>query len=127
MSNSIKPWSTCRQVLWLVAVLGLLFLWGGLFLAFMFRGGFGPGNQTSPPGLIHLVGVTVCSSLGVYYLLVAHRVWTRSLLRVGLVIHGGVVAFLIAGGVASAIPAILIWALVWIVYAKRNPIAETSA
>lgn len=127
MNTSVKPWSIYRQVLWLVGLLGLLLLWGGLFMAFVLHGGFGPGKQTSPPKFVDLVSVTVCSSLGVYYLAVAHRVWTRKLWRIGLVIHGVVVAFLICGGASSAIPVVLIWSVAWIVYARRNTIGETSA
>ena len=127
MNTPVKPWSIYRQVLWLVGVLGLLLLWFGLFVAFMLQGGFGPGSQTSPPGLSDLVAAVVCSFLGVYYLVVAHRDWTRRLWRVGLTIHGLVFVYLVASGALSGIPLVLIGATAWIVYATRNRFAERSA
>src|SRR6266550_3236476 len=127
MSTPIKPWSIHRQILWLVGVLDLLLLWLGLFAAFMLQGGFGPGSHTSPPGLADLLGVTLCSSLGAYYIVVAHRVWTRRLWRVGLAVHGLVLVYLIASGALSGIPVVLVWAAAWIIYARRNIFAKTSA
>jgi hypothetical protein len=123
MNTPIKPWSIHRQVLWLVGVLGLLLLWFGLFVAFILQGGFGPGSHTSPPGLADLVFVTLCSVLGVYYIVVAHRVWTRRLWTVGLAVHGLVIVYLIASGVAAGIPLVLIWAAAWGIYARRNTFA----
>ena len=122
--SSVKPWNIYRQVLWLVGVLGLLLLWAALLLAFFLRGGFGPGSQTSPPGLAELFGVLLFSIPGIYYIVVAHRVWTRRLWRAGLVIHGLMFAIFIAIGAPSGIPVVLIWAVAWIVFAKRNTFAE---
>src|SRR5437867_440140 len=127
MNTPIKPWSIHRQILWLVGVLGLLLLWFGLFVGFVLQGGFGPGSHTSPPGLADLVGVTLCSVLGVYYIVVARGVWTRRLWRVGLAVHGLVFVYLIASGLRSAIPLVLVWATAWIIYARRNTFANTSA
>ncbi len=123
MNTSVKPWSIYRQVLWLVGALGLLLLWLGLFAAFMLHAGFGPGKQISPPGLTDLFDVICCSALGTYYIVVAHRVWTRRLWRAGLVIHGLLAVFLIASGALSAIPMLVVWAVAWIVYAGRNTFA----
>ena len=127
MSASVKPWSIHRQILWLVGVAGLLLLWFGLSAAFMLQGGFGPGSHTSPPGLADLLGVTLCSSLGVYCVVVAHRVWTRKLWRVGLAVHGLILVYLLANGALSGIPLVLVWAAAWINYVRRNIHAKTSA
>jgi len=122
---SIKPWNIYRQVLWLVGVLGLLLLWAALLLAFVLQGGFGPGKPTSPPGLAELFGAILFSIPGIYYIVVAHRAWTRRLWRIGLVIHGLTFAIFIATGAPSGIPVVLVWAVAWIVFARRNTFTDT--
>jgi hypothetical protein len=127
MNTPIKPWSIYRQVLWLMGALGLLLLWFGFLVAVMLQGGFGPGSHTSPPSLADLVAVTMCSVLGAYYIVVAHRRWTRRLWRVGLAVHGLVVVYLIINGAFFGILLVLIWAAAWSIYAQRNTFEKTSA
>jgi hypothetical protein len=132
MSNSLKPWSNHRQVLWAVGALGLLLSAFGLFLAWFLQGGFGPGRHTSPPGLIDLCATLLLSIPYVYYIVVAHRAWTRKLWVIGVAIHSllliGVVATLLQhrGGSLVAPPLLLIGPVTWMLYAKRNTFSEHS-
>src|SRR5213593_544585 len=80
MSNPIKPWSNHRQVLWAIGVFGLLLLAAGLLMAWFLQGGFGPGKQTSSTGLADIFGTILFSIPCIYYIVVAHRPWTRKLL-----------------------------------------------
>jgi hypothetical protein len=123
-SAPVKPWSIHRQILWLKGALGLLLLWMGLIAAFVLQGGFGPGSNTSPPGLADLVLVILCSVIGVHYILVAYRTWTRRLWRTGLALHGIVIIYFVANGELAGIPLILAWAIAWVVYARRNAFVE---
>ena len=130
MSNPVKPWSNHRQVLWAIGVFGLLLLAFGLFMAWLLQGGFGPGKHTSPPGLPDLFGATLLSIPYVYYVVVAHRAWSRRLWIMGVVIHSVMVALFVfaliasSGGVAIALPFVLVGPVTWILYAKRNAFSE---
>jgi hypothetical protein len=132
MSNPIKPWSNHHQVVWAIGVLGLLFLVFGLFMAWLLKGGFGPGNQTSPPGITDLFGTVLLGIPFVYYIVVAHRPWTRKLWITGVVIHCVTLIFFILalmryrGGNLAAPPFLLVGLVTWILYAKRNALSENS-
>jgi hypothetical protein len=132
MSNSVKPWSNHRQFLWAIGALGLLLLAFGLFITWFLQGGFGPGKHTSPPGLADLFATVLLSIPCVYYIVVAHRAWTRKLWVIGVVIHSvmliGVVVTLLqySGGSLAALPFLLIGPVTWMFYAKRNTFSEHS-
>jgi len=95
MTNPVRPWSIHRQILWLIGAFGLVVLWLGLFAAFMLQGGFGPGEQTSPPGFAALFGVIFLSACCIYYIAVARRAWTRRLMWIGIAVHGATFVFLL--------------------------------
>ena len=132
MSTPIKPWSNHRQVLWAIGVVGLLLSGFGLFMAWLFQGGFGPGKQTSPPGLADVFGTMLLTIPCVYYIVVAHRPWTRKLRLTGVVIHAFVLIVLFVaslqhrGGTLPALPVLLIGPVTWVLYAKRNTFGEQS-
>jgi hypothetical protein len=132
MSPPVKPWSNHRQVLWAIGAFGLLLLAFGLLIAWFLQGGFGPGKQTSPPGLADLFGTLLLSIPCVYYIVVAHRAWTRKLWVIGVVIHSLMLIALVAallqyrGGSLVALPFFLIGPVTWILYAKRSTFSEQS-
>ena len=126
MTTPIKPWSNHRQVLWAMGVFGLFLLAFGLFMNCVF-GGFGPGAQPPPwPGLMDMLGLVLLTVSCVYYIAVAHRVWTRNLWLIGVVIHSLLFIILLImlfpfSGVRLLVwPIFLIGPLTWILYAKRN-------
>lgn len=131
MSKSIKPWSNHRQVLWAIGAFDLLLLAFTLFMAWFLQGGFGPGKQTSPPGLPDLFGAVLLGIPFAYYLVVAHRASSRRLWIIGIIIHSILLtAFLFAlvvssGGVLIALPFLLVAPVTWFLYAKRNTFSET--
>jgi hypothetical protein len=130
MNNPVKPWSNNRQFLWAIGVLGLVLVTFGLGLAFLLQGGFGPGSRTSPPGVAELGGGVLLSIPCVYYVVVAHRPWTRKLWFIGVIIHCVMLlAFLISilqsrGGSIVLLPVLLVGPVTWILYAKRNTFSE---
>lgn len=126
MNSPAKPWSNQRQILWALGAFGLLFLAFSLFVAWIFHGGFGPGSNTSPPGLVDLLVTLLLSVPCIYYIVVAHRAWSRKLWVVGLAIHSMLfilmLSLLLTGGVGALImiPFFLAGPIAWLVYAKRN-------
>ncbi len=81
MTNPVKPWSNHRQVLWAIGVFSLLLLAFGLFMVWFLQGGFDSGKQKSPPGLADLFGTLLLGIPCVYYIVVAHRAWSRKIQR----------------------------------------------
>src|SRR5258707_710596 len=131
MSTPIKPWSNHRQILWAVGVVGLVLIVLALSVTVFLQGGFGPGLKTSPPGLPEFLGIGLLAVPFVYYVVVAHRPWTRKLWLVGVVIHLLFLVFLLftlvasRGGSIIALPFLLVGPVTWILYAKRNTFSET--
>jgi hypothetical protein len=132
MTAPVKPWSNHRKVLWAIGALGLLLLAFGLLVAWFLQGGFGPGKQTSPPGLTELCVGLLLGIPCVYYIIVAHRPWSRKLWIVGVAIHSVLLAlFLFAvikssGAAFLALPFLLVGPVTWLLYAKRNTFSEQS-
>src|SRR5882724_1109387 len=130
MTNPVKPWSNHRQVLWAIGVFSLLLLAFGLFMVWFLQGGFDSGKQKSPPGLADLFGTLLLGIPCVYYIVVAHRAWSRKLWIIGLVIHSVLLAlFILAlitsrGSAAIALPFLLVGPVTWILYAKRNTLSR---
>ena len=131
MSSSIKPWSTQRQVLWALGVFGLVF-WILAVLWALVIGGFGPGKQVPRAGLADLPWLCLPTVPCFYYIVVAHRVWTRRLWRAGAVMHVLMIIVFVAsvaltrGDTLVLLPFLLIGPLTWILHAKRNPLTEMS-
>ena len=132
MSTPTRPWSTHRQILWVLGVFGLIVLLCSLAMAWLLRGGIGPGSRTTPPGLIDILGAALLAAPCVYYILVAQRVWTRQLWATGIVIHLLVVILIVAVVVAGherslmALPFLLGGPVAWILYARRNALSRGS-
>jgi hypothetical protein len=131
MNTGIKPWSNHRQVLWALGVFGLIFLAFVLLMVWLLQGGFGPGKETSPPGLADFFGTVLLSVPCVYYIVVAHLAWTRKLWIIGVVIHSLVLIIILVmavlahhGGSFAALPFLLGGPVAWILYAKRNTLSE---
>src|SRR5258706_14022013 len=101
MNTPIKPWSNHRQILWAVGVVGLILIVLALCVTFFLQGGFGPGSKTSPPGFPEFFSIASFAVPFVYYVVVAHRTWTRNLWLAGVVIHVLLLAFLLFTLVAS--------------------------
>src|SRR5438445_10947286 len=101
MSNPINPCSNHRQILWAVGVVCLILIALALCVTFFLQGGFGPGSKTSAPGFPEFLGIPLLAVPFVYYVVVAHRPWTRKLWLVGVVIHLLLLVFLLFTLVAS--------------------------
>ncbi len=131
MSNPIKPWSTHRQVLWAVGVFGLI-LWALGVLWALIVGGFGPGKEVPRVGLWDLPGLLLPSIPCVYYIVVAHRPWTRNLWHIGFVMHVLMGILFLASVVSSGgrtfvlLPFLIVGPITWILHGRRNTFAETS-
>jgi hypothetical protein len=132
MSTPIRPWSKHRQILWALGVFGLLVLVCSLAVAWVLRGGFGPGARTSPPDLADLLGTALLAVPCVYYIVVPQRVWTRKLWATGIIIHLLVLLLLVAvvlagrGRSLTALPFLLGGTVAWILYARRNAFSQNS-
>ena len=132
MSAPVKPWTNHRQVLWAIGGLGLLLLAFGLSMAWFLQGGFGPGKQTSPPGIANWCFGMLLAIPCIYYIIVAHRPWSRKLWITGVIIHAVLLAFFLFAVIASggtaimALPFLLVGPITWVLYAKRNTFSERS-
>jgi len=130
MSDSIKPWSTQRQVLWAVGVFGLVF-WTLAVLWALLVGGFGPGKQVPRAGLADIPWLLLPGIPCIYYIVVAHRAWTRKLWYIGAVVHAIMLIALLAsvilsgGGTLALLPFLIVGPITWILHAKRNTFTET--
>ncbi len=132
MNAPVKPWSNHRQVLWAVGAIGLLLLTFGLVMAWFLQGGFGPGKQSSPPGLADLLVAILLGIPCAYYMIVAHRPWSRRLWVAGVTIHSALFAVFLfvlieSGGTAVlALPFLVVGPVTWLLYAKRNTFSQRS-
>lgn len=130
MNAPVKPWSNHRQVLWAIGALGLLLVVSGQLMSWFLQGGFGPGKQTSPPGFADLCVGILLGMPCIYYLIVAHRPWSRKLWIVGVTIHSVLVALFLyaavnsSGAAAVALPFVLSGPVTWLLYARRNSFSE---
>ena len=130
MRNPIKPWTNHRQVLWAVGVFGLIF-WALAALWVFLVGGFGPGKQVPRAGFTDLLGFIVLSLPCVYYIVVAHRAWTRELWHIGVVMHALMLILFFASVIASGgrtmalLPFLIVGPITWILHARRNILTKT--
>src|SRR6266567_714067 len=124
MNTPIKPWSNHRQVLWALGVFSLIFLALALGLIFLIQGGFGPGSKPAAPRFPEFFGAILLAIPCVYYIVVAHRAWSRKLWVVGIVIHLFLLVFLLFTLVAShgasliVLPFLLVGPVTWYLHAK---------
>jgi hypothetical protein len=111
-------------------VFGLVVLACSLGMAWVLRGGFGPGSRTSPPDLTDLIGTALLAVPCLYYIVVARRIWTRKLWVTGVVAHLLVLVLIVAvvlggrGRSLTALPFLLGGPVAWILYARRNTFSQ---
>ena len=131
MNRRLRPWSTHRPILWAIGGGSLFLLWFALFFDWFLQGGFGPGSQGSPPGLVDLLSAVLLSIPCIYYIVVAHRAWRWKLWLAGIAMHALAFAILLVALSQDAFASILALPLLagtlaWVLYAKRNTFTEKS-
>lgn len=125
MGQAIKPWSPHRQVLWAVGVFGLIF-WGLAVLFTLAVGGFGPGSEIPRASFRDLPVLLLPSAPCIYYIVVAHRVWSRVLGYIGAVMHAIMLILLLVMIVGSGervlalLPFLIVGPIAWILHARSN-------
>jgi hypothetical protein len=132
MNPAPKPWSNHRQILWASGVLGLILL-GFSCLAHLFLGdGFKPGGPPSRGRPEEWLCVPAIAAAFIYYVVVAHSIWSRKLRTTGTALHAMLpvpLAFWPQVGLSAvfALPLLFIGTLVWVVYAAINKLPCDAA
>ena len=130
------PWSNHRQVIWLIGVLGLGFFALACVMDQFFGGLDVDGRVTPPPrGFIDWLFGGVWVALSTYYIVLAHRGWSRHMWVIGVAVHSLYLAAIVlllallgtgtwAGSFVSAL-ILLAGPTAWALYARRKKFSST--